>query len=267
MAAMFRSFLDKISRSAATRESGPPTSSNRASSFHLFWTVPTIPFTEVRATIEVIEPPTCPKLYFWALQASFEQSGQDRGGAHFGLQHHPEYPGAGAVNWGGYGHGGGELTGSSSGLVSALNNVNTRNFRWEPRRPYLYRIYKVGLDETGSHPDAHRWRGTITDLTTGRETVVRDLYVEADFLVRPMVWTESFADCGDAPAAVRWYDLEGRTFDGQRHPVSTVTVNYQSYADGGCTNTNVSMDGSGFVQRTGVPRTTSIGSQLTLMLA
>jgi hypothetical protein len=260
MTPMFRSFLDKIAQGAPsrTREVGPPTSSNGASSFHLFWMVTGVPFTEVRATIEVIEPPTAPKLYFWALQASFEQTGRNRGGAHFGLQHHPQYPGSGAVNWGGYQDTGGELSGSSSDLVSALNNVNTRNYRWEARRPYRYRIYQAA---------ENRWRGSITDLVTETETVVRDLYVEADFLISPMVWTEAFAGCGDAPSGVRWSDLEGITYDGQRHPVSTVTVNYQSFADGGCTNTNVTMDGSGFVQRTGVPRATTVGSQLTLMLA
>jgi hypothetical protein len=261
MATMFRSFLDKIVQGGprrASREIGPPTSSNGASSMHLFWMTTAHPFVELRATIEVIEPPVVPKLYFWALQASFEEQGRIKGGAHFGLQHHPQYPGNGAVNWGGYRDTGGELDGSSSDLSSALKNVNTRDYRWQPRRPYRYRIYNAADDH---------WRGSITDLITGQETVVRDLHVNADFLVNPMVWTEAFADCGDAPAAVRWYDLEGLTWDGTRHPVSTVTVNYQSYADGGCTNTNVSMDGSAFVQRTGIPRSTPTGSQLTLMLA
>jgi hypothetical protein len=258
---MFRSFLDKIAQTGSrvtTREAGPPTSSNGASSMHLFWMSTVHPFAELRATIEVVEPPTVPRLYFWALQASFEDEGKIKGGAHFGLQHHPDYPGNGAVNWGGYRDSGGELDGSSSDLVSALNNVNTRNYRWEPRRPYRYRIYNAG---------EHHWRGSITDLETGTETVVRDLYVHADFLVNPMVWTEAFAHCDEPAAAVRWYDLEGVTYDGQVHPISTVTVNYQSFADGGCTNTNVSMDGSAFVQRTGVARTTPAGSQLTLMLA
>lgn len=261
MRAMFRSILDKLSSSSrpgrAVRERGLPTSSNGASSFHLFWMVGSAPFVEVSATIEVIEPPTVDRLYFWALQASFATGGGTVGGAHFGLQHHPEYPAAGAVNWGGYEHGGSELRGSSSDLPSALLNVNTRNYRWHPRRPYRYRIHPVAEG---------RWRGTITDLETGRETVVRDLHSEGVFLVNPMVWTECFADCGDPPAAVRWSDFDAIDYEGHHHPITTVTVNYQSYADGGCTNTNVTMDGTGFVQRTGVPRVTPAGTPLTLML-
>ncbi len=262
----FRSFLDKIGQAAsgraATREAGPPTSSNGASSMHLFWTMRGYPFVELRATIEVIQPPTVPKLNFWALQGSFEEDGVIKGGAHFGLQYHPEYPGAGAVNWGGYKSEGGELDGSGSNLPSHLANVNTRNYRWAPGRAYRYRIYKVGyLPEV-----EHKWRGSITDLETGEETVVRDLNVRANFLVNPMVWTESFGDCGDPSVSVRWYDLEAIDVDGVVEQASVVTVNYQSWADGGCTNTNCSMDGSAFVQRTNCTRTTEIGSQLTLML-
>jgi hypothetical protein len=107
---VLRSFLERISRIGEQRVTGPPTSSNGASSFHLFWDVAPKPLIEVAATIEVIEPPTVDKLYFWALQANF-QDGRDgharRGGAHFGLQYHPAHPGGGAVNWGGYHHGGG----------------------------------------------------------------------------------------------------------------------------------------------------------------
>ena len=257
MGPMFRSFLEKISQAGSTRVLGPPPSPNGASSFHLFWMVPSMPLAEVSATIEIIEPPTVDKLYFWALQANFQLGGTAKGGAHFGLQNHPEYPGAGAVNWGGYHDGGGELDGSASALVSALNNVNTRNFRWKPRHPYGYRIFQAG---------ERAWRGSITDLVTGSEVVVRDLRIDADMILSPMVWTESFADCGDPPAAVRWSELEGVTLDGRRIEISTVTVNYQSYADGGCTNTNAYTDGSGFIQRTGTERRSTIGSQLTLTL-
>ena len=124
---MFRSFLDRISRAGPQRTSGSPTSSNGASSFHLFWDVPPESLREVSVTIEVIEPPTVDKLYFWALQASVEGAGGLRfGGAHFGLQHHPSYPGAGAVNWGGYRDGGGELDGSTSPLPSAFSRPPSR---------------------------------------------------------------------------------------------------------------------------------------------
>ncbi len=254
---MFRSFLERIGLGGdgPVRVSGLPTSSNKASSFHLYWDVPPEPLVEVRATIEVVEPPTVDRLYFWALQASFERAGAQRGGAHFGLQYHPSYPAAGAVNWGGYHAGGGELDGSVSTLPSALDNVNTRTYRWAAGRPYRYRIHRS--PERG-------WRGTVTDLESGEETVVRDLWVEGDHLISPMVWTEAFADCGDPAASVLWRDLEADTMAGVTHHVSAVRVNYQSHADGGCTNTNVAATENGWLQRTGTERVTPIGTTLRI---
>ena len=254
---MFREFLERIGLAGdgPTRTSGPPTSSNGASSFHLYWDVPPEPLAEVSATIEVVEPPSVDQLYFWALQASFESGASRRGGAHFGLQHHPAYPGAGAVNWGGYAAGGGELDGSGSRLPSALDNRNTRTYPWNAHRPYRYRIHRS--PERG-------WRGTVTDLETGAETVVRDLWVDADHLINPMVWTEAFADCGDPPATVRWRDLQAVTVGGATHRVSSVRVNYQSHADGGCTNTDVTVTSGGFQQRTGTARVTPVGTTLRL---
>ena len=253
---MLREFLRRFNGPPPERVSGLPTSSNRASSFHLFWNVPPDPLSEVAATITVSEPPTVDRLYFWALQANFDQRGSGRGGAHFGLQYHPDYPEAGAVNWGGYHpHGGGELEGSVSDLPSALQNVNTRTYRWHAHRPYRYRIFRS--PERG-------WRGSITDVTTGVETVVRDLWVEADSLVSPMVWTEAFADCGDPAAGVQWSDLTAITSAGDHIEVSSVRLNYQSYADGGCTNTNTSATGDAFVQRTATARTLATGSTLPM---
>ena len=259
MGHVIRSFLERISRTAPERTSGRPPSGNGASSFHLFWDVPPVPLHEVRATIEVIEPPRVDMLYFWALQVDVSDRGNRRGGAHFGLQYHPSYPGAGAVNWGGYHRGGGELSGSTSDLPSTLDNVNTRDYRWESGRAYRYRVYPS--PEQG-------WRGSITDLTTGVETVVRDLHLEGDELTRPMVWTECFAHCEHPAAAVRWSDLGARTADGEWFEVTDVRINYQSHADGGCSNTNSSIEaidgGQGFVQRTGTPRQADTGARLTL---
>ncbi len=219
-----------------------------------------MPLREVRATIEVVDPPTVDMLYFWALQVDIGLHGSRRGGAHFGLQHHPSYPGAGAVNWGGYhSGGGGELSGSTSALPSTLDNVNTRDYPWSPSRRYRYRVYPS--PEQG-------WRGSITDLTSGEETVVRDLHVEGDELTRPMVWTECFAHCDHPPAAVRWTDLGARTADGDWFEVTDVRINYQTHVDGGCSNTDSSIalgeGGPGFVQRTGTARRADTGTRLTL---
>lgn len=236
------------------RTTGRPPSGNGASSFHLYWDVPPTPLAEASVTIEVIEPPTVSKLYFWALQVSFERRGGGRvGGAHFGLQCNPAYPGDCGVNWGGYHDGAGELEGSVSTLPSAPDNINTRDYRWEPHRRYRYRIHRS--PERG-------WRGAITDLSTDETTVVRDLWVEADHLSAPMMWSEVFADCDDPSAAVRWSDLEVVTTSGETYRPTSVRVNYQTHANGGCANTDTSVDGAGYVQRTTTTRVNPTGARL-----
>ncbi len=254
-----RSWLSKLivpgTGGVAGRTTGPPTSSNRASSFHLSWEVPPVPLVEVAATFEVLEPPTVPMLYFWALQVSFMDGPSRRGGAHFGLQYHSDYPDAGAVNWGGYHDGGGELEGSLSDLPSALDNINTRTYAWQPGRRYRHRIFQS--------PD-RGWRGSITDLATGTETVVRDLWVAGDGLVSPMVWSEVFAHCDHPTVAVRWSELDATTATGETYRTESVHLNYQTFSDGGCANTNTSTDDVGFVQRTATERTNPTGTRLTM---
>lgn len=255
---VFESIFDKIlggGRQSGGRVTGPPTSSNAASSFHLFWDAPPVPLAEVSAVCEVIEPPTVPMLYFWALQVNFMNGASRVGGAHFGLQFHPDYPESGAVNWGGYADVGGELEGSISALPSALNNINTRTYGWQPGRRYRHRIFRS--------PD-RGWRGTVTDLETGIETVVRDLWVDADHLASPMVWSEVFAHCDHPSAAVRWTDLRTVDASGAEHRTGTVRLNYQTHGDGGCANTNTTVEADGFVQRTATERTNGTGSRLTL---
>lgn len=225
---------------------------------HLFWEVPPQPLTEVRVDVTVMTPPTVAKLYFWALQVNFVEQGGDRGGAHVGLQHHPSYPGNGAVNWGGYHpHGRGELDGSISELPSTLGNINTCDYRWHRERTYRLRVFR---------PEPGRWRGTITDTVDGVETVIRDLFIEAEYLIRPMVWSEVFADCDHPSTAVRWTNLEADLAGGGVLRALSVRTNYQSFADGGCANTNSSVDADrrAFVQRTNVERLNRGGSVLTL---
>jgi hypothetical protein len=225
------------------RDSGEPASSNRASSFHLFWTVPSVPLDEVSASFELIAEPKVQRLYFWALQASFVEGGTPQGGAHLGLQWHPSYPANRAVNWGGYGDLG-ELDGSSSLLPSTLGNANTRDYLWQTGVAYRFTI---------SSPEAGRWRGTITNLATGEPTVVRDLFSRGTHLTGPMVWTEAFCRCDDSPVMARWSEFRA-TADGMDIPVESARVNYQSYTQGGCTNTTVRPHGDGLVQITGTDR-------------
>jgi hypothetical protein len=254
--------VQQMLRSAAAgglpndRTTGSPTSANGASSFHLFWQIDPIPLAEVRATISISQAPTTPHLYFWALQAGFaDVAGRQLGAGHFGLQHHPDYPDNGAVNWGGYFERGGELPGSVSTLGSAIGNPNTSNYRWRHQRRYQYRIYRS--PERG-------WRGAITDLGSGQQMVARDLWISADHLTHPMVWSEIFAPC-DAPATViAWTDLHGMDHQGNRIDPYAATVNYQALGNGGCSNTDIELVNGALLQRTTTTRRTKDRTNIKL---
>ncbi len=245
----------------------------------MFWDAPDGEWCAAEATIEILEPPTVPVLYFWALQVGFAgPDGTSGGGAHLGLQWFPPHPGSTAVNWGGYRPAGGELEGSRSPLPSAPGNPNTRDFTWVPRRPYRLAVRPAGPADgpgradgsgrdsrSGSGGGSDRgtaWRGEVTDLVTGTTTVVRDLWAPGDRIASPMVWSEVFAACDDPQVVVRWSDLAVVDRAGRRTAVDTVTVNYQSLADGGCVTTDARVDDAGFVQTTAVERSTPGGTQL-----
>jgi hypothetical protein len=227
------------------RTTGPPPSANGASSFHLFWALPSPgPFAEARAVLRVMRPPAVKRLYFWALQVSFVDNGKDLGVGHTGLQWHPGAP-AGAVNWGGYrSDGGGVLPGTGSALPP-VDGPHTRHFAWQPARGYKFRIWS---------PSPGTWRSEVTDLDGGITTVIRDLLVPAGAFANPMVWSEVFANCDDPPTEVRWSGLEVLDGPGRSTQVTSAQVNYQSFADGGCANTESYADGDCFVQVTGMPR-------------
>lgn len=239
------------------RDDGEPTSSNGASSLHLVWQLPAVPLTEVSAVFELVTEPSVSRLYFWALQASF-LAGQVHGGAaHLGLQWHPAYPNNRAVNWGGYGPEGRELDGSQPELPSTLNNPNTRDFDWESGVPYRLQIARS--------PDvAGAWRGTVTNLSAGRSTVVRDLYAGGSHLRGPIVWTEAFCRCEHPPVVARWSDLRAVGEDGPVQ-VEAVQASYQGYSQGGCTNTTARADDEGFLQITGTSREVPAGTVLPLL--
>jgi len=217
---------------------------------HLWWDPPPAPTTEVSVVLEVLEPPTVAHLYFWALQVSFvDDAGRRVGGAHLGLQWYDLHPGSTAVNWGGYRDGASlrgsnatsrELDGEESALPSATKNRNTRDFAWRPRTPYRLRVTGDG--------DGW-WRGDVTDLTTDETTVVRRLHGGGTLLADPVVWSEVFARCDDPTVTVRWSQPQP--------PWRAVRPTYQSYADGGCTNTRSEPDGDtgAWVQRTSYTRT------------
>jgi hypothetical protein len=239
---------------------GRPPSGNGASSFHLFWVMPAGHWAAVEATLEVLEPPTQPDLHFWALQAGFAGPEGSAGAGHLGLQWCPPRPFR-AVNWGGYGAGGGILDGSPSTLPSRTGNPHTRDLDWSPATPYRLRIEHVGRAPDGRR---HAFRGSVEDLATGQAVVVRELWAAGDRLERAMVWSEVFAPCDGPTTAVRWCDLAVIDPAGARHEVHDVTVNYQAVADGGCVTTDAAVDGTGVVQRTGTTRRTAQDARLRL---
>lgn len=240
---------------------GRPRSSNGASSLHLDWDIPEAPaddpWVAAEAVLEVRSPPEVLSLYFWALQASFADRGRHGGAGHLGLQWYPAHPGSTAVNWGGYGADGRELLGSASPLPSVTGNPNTRDFDWRVATPYRLRIERAEADD-----GRRAWRGSVTDVVTGDETVVRDLWAPGAGLTSMVVWSEVFAAC-DAPGTeVHWSDLRLKSESGADHAVSHVVVNYQAVADGGCVSTDARVDGHGVSQLTGTTRTTPRAERL-----
>jgi hypothetical protein len=234
------------------RTKGRPTSSNGASSLHLRWawggTEPSL--VEVSAVLTVLDPTPTDDLRFWALQASFVESGRSFGAGHVGLQRHAGHPGSCAANWGGYAAGGGELDGTESPLPSARRNRNTRDLPWDVGRPYRLTVRRA---EDG-------WAGLVDDVE------LRRLRAGGDRLGGVVMWSEVFVPCGDPPHAVRWSDLAGVTAEGDVVRPVSVAVNYQSWSAGGCTNTDARLDedGTGVVQQTGVKRRTPQGAVLRL---
>ncbi|HUQ62177.1 MAG TPA: hypothetical protein VM121_00295 [Acidimicrobiales bacterium] len=243
-----------------------------ASSFHLWWRFPpgaaSAPFVEVSATCEVVVPPAVDSLYFWALQVGFGDGHDDRGAGHTGLQWHGHGARRRAVNWGGYRaerDGGGELRGSVSQLGRLDQNGNTVAYPWEPGRRYRFRIARAGNDADNGAGDGdgdRRWRSTVTDLTAGESTVIRDLYAPGQHLVSPVVWSEVFAGC-DAPSVmVRWSGLEARTAAGDVLRPAALSVTYQDEAAGGCENTDVGADDLGVTQTTNTARQIRAGAEV-----
>lgn len=215
-----------------------------------------MPLRAVSAVLEIVRGPSTPSLYFWAMQASFRRGGVRRGAGHLGLQHHPSYPGAGAVNWGGYhdpASGGGILDGTGSALSSTLGNANTFDYRWAVGRRYRLEIALAGPG---------RWRGSITDLESGARTVVRELFVDADHLVEPMVWSEVFADCDAEPVEIRWSSLAAASINGEFFEPTAVTLSYQRESDGGCSNTSTTVADGWLTQRTSSERQHEHGARL-----
>lgn len=246
---------------------GRPPSPNGASSLHLRWETAG-ELAEAAVSLTVVEPPSVPALYFWALQVDFwslgagaGRQGSPAGGAHVGLQWHPGHPGSTAVNWGGYGPDGGELEGSRSPLPSGSRSPNTRDYPWRPG--VGYRLHVGRAPGAPAVPEGRTaWRATLTDTSSGVRVDVRDLWVPGDRIAGAVMWSEVFARCDDPPVTVRWSEPGATSPTGTTVVVETMSVNYQSHTDGGCANTDAWATEEGWFQRTGTTRTTPQGALL-----
>jgi len=251
------------------RAAGPPRSANSASSFHLIWEMPSgrgraDGYAEVSAVLEVLVPPRVPALYFWALQVDFARAGKTLGGAHTGLQWNRRYPNSRAINWGGYAssdRGGSVLSGTRSELPGFADDPNTLSYDWVPGRPYRLRV-------SGSPDLPGAWRAEVTDLVAGVSSVIRGLFPEESpqsegaYLLRPLVWSEVFAECDAPSVTVRWSDLQALDRDGAPVRPTAVRVNYQAWDAGGCPNTTAMTDNDGLLQITNTERVVAPGTLL-----
>lgn len=227
----------------AARTSGAPASDNGASSMHLWWPLGTTT-ARVSVDLEVLDPGDTTDLRFWAVQVGFvDASGTVIGGAHLGLQRHRHAP-KGAVNWGGYVVGGARHLESKSKLRDVLNSPNTYHYDWQPNE-----VYRLVIEGDGGG----WWTASIVRVSTGVRTEIGRLHGGGSKLSRPVVWTEAFARC-EASAAVRWSSFEPAP--------AYLVATYQSHDDGGCTNTDASIDRGvgGAVQRAAAQRTTPHGA-------
>jgi hypothetical protein len=216
--------------------------------FHLWWKgVPANePIVACSVVLEVLERPTVATLYFWALQASFlDTSGRSYGAAHTGLQWNPRHSGGRAVNWGGYAQAADVtsiLEGSDSALPGIPGDRNTRTFAWRDGVPYRFTIHR---GTTG-------WASTVTDLITGSEVTVRELYAGGDRLGGFVMWSELFCRGDDPPTSVRWSEPEARTASGRTVRPEQLQVTFPGGPE--WRRLDVVVDDVGVQQRTNVPR-------------
>lgn len=156
------------------------------------------------------------------------------------------------------------LPGSQSNLEGFRDDPNTLAYEWQPGRPYRLRVFR-----SPEQPGA--WRSEVTDVLAGHTETVRDLFphdLPGDseaYLLRPVVWSEVFAECDAPSVTVRWSDLQVIDRRGNLvRPTGTI-VNYQAWEVGGCPNTTADIDGrGGLLQITNTARRVKQGAMLDL---
>lgn len=237
-------------RDLKARLAGPPGGAKTVGGgFHLWWKgVPTDePIVACSVVLEVLQPPSVPALYFWALQASFlDEAGISYGAAHTGLQWNARHPGGRAVNWGGYAQAadvGSVLDGTDSPLPGIPGDRNTRTFAWRDQVPYRFAIHRGALG----------WAATVTDLVTGSEVTIRELLAGGDRLGGFVMWSELFCRGSDPTAAVRWSQPEALTRSGRLLAPTDLQVTFPGGDE--WRQLDVVVDEVGVKQITAVPRT------------
>jgi len=241
------------------RVAGTPTSASGASSFFLWWNLPYgEKLTEISVTLEVASRPEIDRLVSFSMQGAFLKPGG--GSCHVGLQHHPRFPERGAVNWDGYTAKGDRLESDVPSLPSAIDELATLTFPWHSGTPYRLTIERGDERSDGRFP----WTGSITDLRTGERDEIRQLISDSAHVRGPVVYIESFGPCDGPRFEARWSNATAVSDDGAVRTVTSMRVDYQPHAAGGCTNTNASVEGAEFVQRAGQMRTTKAGSTIRL---
>jgi hypothetical protein len=239
----------------------PSAGGSTAGGFHLWWkgVAADEPLVACSVVLEVLVEPTVPKLYFWALQASFlDPGGVSHGAAHTGLQWNPRHPDSRAVNWGGYAQAAdvtSVLDGTDSPLPGIPGDRNTRNFAWRAGVPYRFAI----------HRGAVGWAATVTDQITGSGVTIRELHAAGDRLGGFVMWSELFCRGDDPATAVRWSQPQAIGASGR---VVTPTGLEVTYPGGGeWMRLDVVVDEVGVRQATNIARSTPDHTRVTLAKA
>jgi hypothetical protein len=210
---------------------------------HAWWALPQgVRVVAAEADLRIASAPSSGHLMFWAMQAGFAGV-REYGAGHLGLQWWNRYPNNTAANWGGYDERGVVLKGTKLAIPDPLNDGNTGAFTWLPGTTYRLRIDK---GDKG-------WRGSIHSPEAGT-TVLRLLHADGDRLSHVVVWSELFCRCDASSVSAVWSNMVAIDSDGATHAIDRVNISYQSYADGGCTNTNQSCDEFGLAQASNTER-------------
>ena len=247
-----------------------------ASSFRLDWMPPITRWDESSVVLRPIVRPYGGVL--WTCRITFRAVDDSvRGTAEFGLE-----SGSGFSNQSRTGcKWGGEDTVAASPFRGSLSTLgygvspNRPNYQWQTAREYYLRVFKSPKQnylaeelDSGSNQAAGEiaWRFTITDLTTGEVTVVRDLLVPncavagamSDGSIGAEDSNTAHAPVADVPWDIRWSEPRAN-----QRLVASLTTNYSSGGDSLDNTNSRANDRVGFRQQSRTKRINASGVSLT----